>query len=230
MTETRRTYCGMCHPRCGLIMEFEDGKAVSVRGDKDHPVTRGMICSRGRLMIDHLYHPDRINYPLKRTGKRGAGQWQQISWDLAMDEVSERLEALRNKYGPETLAFTHGTKRTLHWDERRFYNLFGSPNICGANNVCMCPSQAVEYATCGGFSWGDVRQTKCIVLWGHGPSQSNPGLFGAIVRAKKNGARLIVVDPRRIDEAEMADIWLPIRPGTDVAFVNYHKDIPAKSL
>jgi len=109
-------------------MEFEDGKAVSVRGDKDHPVTRGMICSRGRLMIDHLYHPDRINYPLKRTGKRGAGQWQQISWDLAMDEVSERLDALRNKYGPETLAFTHGTKRTLHWDERRFFLGGGGSN------------------------------------------------------------------------------------------------------
>lgn len=200
-------------------MEIEDGRAVRVKGDKDHPITRGMICSRGRLMIDHLYHPDRTNYPLKRTGERGAGQWQQVSWDQALDEVAEKLDALRSEYGPETLAFTHGTKRTLHWDERRFYNLFGSPNICGANNVCMCPSQAVEYATCGGFSWGDVRQTKCLVLWGHGPSQSNPGLFDAITRAKKNGARLIVVDPRRIQEAEMADIWLPIRPGTDVALM-----------
>lgn len=219
MTETRRTYCGLCHPRCGLLLEIENGRAVRVRGDKDHPITRGMICSRGRLMIDHLYHPDRINFPLKRKGKRGAGQWQRVGWDQAIDEVAEKLDALKSEYGPETLAFTHGTKRTLHWDERRFYNLFGSPNICGANNVCMCPSQAVEYATCGGFSWGDVGQAKCIVLWGHGPSQSNPGLFGAIVRAKKNGSRLIVIDPRRIHEAEMADIWLPIRPGTDVALM-----------
>jgi len=200
-------------------MEIEGGRAVSVRGDTDHPVTKGFICSRGRLMIDHLYHPDRINYPLKRKGERGSGQWQQIGWDQALDEVTSKLEALRGEHGAETLAFTHGTKRTLHWDERRFFNLFGSPNICGANNVCMCPSQAVEYATCGGFSFGDVRQTKCLVLWGHGPSQSNPALFGAISRAKKNGARLIVVDPRRIQEAEMADIWLPIRPGTDVALM-----------
>jgi len=219
MAEARKTYCGLCHPRCGLILEVENGKAVSVRGDKDHPVTRGMICSRGQLMIDHLYHPDRVNYPLKRAGKRGSGKWQQVSWDQALDEVAEKLDTLRSEYGPETLAFTHGTKRTLHWDERRFYNLFGSPNICGANNVCMCPSQAVEYATCGGFSWGDMRNTKCVVLWGQGPSQSNPGMYGAIVRAKKSGARLIVVDPRRIKEAEMADIWLPIRPGTDVALM-----------
>ncbi|UCF92690.1 MAG: molybdopterin-dependent oxidoreductase [Desulfobacterales bacterium] len=219
MTETKRTYCGLCHPRCGLLLEIEGGRAVRVKGDANHPITRGMICGRGRLMIDHLYHPDRLNHPLKRTGARGAGRWQQLSWDQALDEVAEKLDDLRSQYGPETLAFTHGTKRTLHWDERRFYNLFGSPNICGANNVCMCPSQAVEYATYGGFSWGDVLRTKCIVLWGHGPSQSNPMLFGAIVRAQKNGARLIVVDPRRIQEAEKADIWLPIRPGTDVALM-----------
>lgn len=219
MTELRRTYCGLCHPRCGLIMEFENGKAVKVKGDSNHPVTKGLICSRGRLMIDHLYHPNRINFPLKRIGGRGSGQWKQVSWDQALDGVAEKLDALRSKYGAETLAFTHGTKRTLHWDERRFYNLFGSPNICGANNVCMCPSQAVEYATCGGFSWGDISHTQCLVLWGQGPSQSNPGLYGAIMEAKKKGVRLIVVDPRRIREAEMADIWLPIRPGTDVALM-----------
>ncbi len=219
MTETRKTYCGLCHPRCGLLLEIENGRAVRVKGDLDHPVTRGMICPRGRLMIDHVYHPDRINHPLKRKGERGGGQWERVSWDQALDEVTAKLDGLRSQYGAETLAFTHGTKRTYHWDERRFHNLFGTPNICGANNVCMCPSQAIEYATYGGFSHGDVHQTKCIVLWGQGPSQSNPGLFGQISRAKKKGAKLIVVDPRRIREAEMADIWLPVRPGTDVALM-----------
>lgn len=219
MTETRRSYCGLCHPRCGLLLEIDEGRVVGVKGDKDHPVTRGMVCPRAHLMIDHLYHPERINVPLKRAGERGEGKWLEVSWDQALDEVAEKLEALRGQYGAETLAFTHGTKRTYHWDERRFHNLFGTPNICGANNVCMCPSQAVEYATYGGFSWGDIRQTRCVVLWGQGPSQSNPGLFGAINMAKKNGARLIVVDPRRIREAEMADMWLPIRPGTDVALM-----------
>lgn len=219
MTEYKRTYCGLCHPRCGLLLEMEDGKAVRVKGDPDHPVTRGMVCSRGLLMLDHVYHPNRINYPFKRKGERGAGQWERIPWEQALDEVGNKLDSLRNRYGAETLAFTHGTKRTLHWDERRFHNLFGTPNICGANNVCMCPSQAIEYATCGGFSFGDVEHTQCIVLWGHGPSQSNPGLFGQIMRAKKRGAKLMVIDPRRIREAEMADMWLPIRPGTDVALM-----------
>jgi len=199
---------------------MDNGKAVAVKGDPDHPLTRGRVCERGRLMIDHLYHPDRVNHPLKRRGERGSGRWERIPWEQALDEVSEKLGALRDRYGAETLAFTHGTKRTYHWDERRFFNLFGSPNVCGANNICMCPSQAVEFATYGGFSWGDVMHTRCVVVWGHGPSQSAPiGLYPMILQAKKNGAKLIVVDPRRIAEAEKADMWLPIRPGTDVALM-----------
>jgi anaerobic selenocysteine-containing dehydrogenase len=71
-------------------------------------------------MVDHVYHPDRINYPLKRKGDRGAGQWQRLTWNQALDEVADTLGDLREQYGAETLAFTHGTKRTYHWDERRF--------------------------------------------------------------------------------------------------------------
>jgi thiosulfate reductase/polysulfide reductase chain A len=220
MAEFRKTYCGLCHPRCGLRIEIDDGRAVNVTGDPDHPISRGRICDRGRLMIQHLYHPERINFPLKRKGERGSGRWERISWEKALGEVSEKLSRLRDKHGPETLAFTHGTKRTYHWDGRRFFNVFGSPNMCGANNVCMCPTQAVEFATYGGFVNGDLRQTRCVVVWGHAPSQSNPILmYPEILAAKKNGAKLIVVDPRRISEAERADMWLRIRPGSDLALM-----------
>ncbi len=220
MAEFRRSYCGLCHPRCGLLLEVESGKIISVKGDTQHPVTRGMICERGRLMADHVHHPDRMNYPLKRKGEKGSGRWQRLTWEQALDEVAEKVYGLRQAYGAETLAFTHGTKRTYHFDERRFFNLFGSPNVCGANNICMCPSNAVEYATYGGFSWGDAAQAECLVLWGHAPSASSPtGLYPQIIKAKNRGAVLIVVDPRRIPEAEKADIWLPIRPGTDTALM-----------
>jgi anaerobic selenocysteine-containing dehydrogenase len=220
MKETRRTFCGLCHPRCGARLVIEDGRAIKVEGDPDHPISRGRQCDRGRLLVDHLYHPDRLNYPLKRVAERGANNWQRLSWDQALDEVAERLASLRDQYGPETLAFTHGTYRTYHWDGQRFFNLFGSPNLCGANNICMCPSQAVEYATYGGFVWGDLERTKCLVVWGKDASQSDPILgFPQIVAAKKRSAKLIVVDPRRTREAELADLWLPIRPGTDVALM-----------
>ena len=220
MDEVRRSYCGLCHPRCGTLLHISDGRVVKVTGDPDHPVTRGVICERSRLMPDHLYHPDRLNYPLKRIGDKGGGQWQKLTWDQALDEVAEKLTALRDQYGAETLAFTHGTKRTYHWDGRRFFNLFGSPNVCGANNICMCPSYATEYATYGGMVWSEVMGTKCVMIWGAGPSKSEPtGLFAQLVRAKKQGAKLIVIDPRLTKEAEMADLWLQIRPGTDVALM-----------
>ena len=214
-----RTYCGLCHPRCGLVLDIENGRAVRAHGDKDHPVTRGLVCPRSQLMIEHLYHPDRINHPLKRIGPRGSGQWQRIGWDQALDEAAGALDALRKRYGAETLAFTHGTSRTYHWDERRFNNLFGTPNICGANNICMCPSQAVEYATYGGFSWGDMRHSRCVVIWGYAPSKSNLSDWAGLMQAKKHGVKVIVVDPRRIPEAEIADMWLAVRPGTDVALM-----------
>ena len=221
MTEIRRSYCGLCHPRCGTLLHYENGKVVKVTGDPDHPINRGAICERGRLMLDHLYHPQRLNYPLKRVGKKGEGRWEQISWDQALDEVAEKLSNLRDKYGAETLAFTHGTKRTYHWDCRRFFNLFGSPNTCGVNTICMCPSYATEFATYGGMIMGsEVPGAKCIVLWGSNFSQSDPNLmYPMIVRARKSGAKMIVIDPRKTREADMADLWLQIRPGTDLALM-----------
>lgn len=221
MEKTVRSYCGLCHPRCGTLLHIEDGKVVKVTGDPDHPISRGLICERGRLMQDHIYHPQRLNYPLKRTGERGQGSWERITWDQALDEVAEKLSDLRDKYGAETLTFTHGTKRTYHWDCRRFFNLFGSPNTCGVNTICMCPSYATEFATYGGMVMGsEVMAAKCIVMWGSNASKSNPiGLYPQVVRARKNGAKLIVIDPRKTKEVEMADMWLQIRPGTDVALM-----------
>lgn len=134
-------------------------------------------------MIDHLYHPARLNFPLKRTGERGANKWQALSWDQALDEVAGRLAMLRTSHGPETLAFTHGTHRTYHWDGRRFFNGFGSPNLCGAN---------------GGLVTGECAETRCLVVAGSAPSQSDPLLgFPEVVAARKRGVKLIVVDPRR---------------------------------
>ncbi|MGD9807203.1 MAG: molybdopterin-dependent oxidoreductase [Deferribacterales bacterium] len=221
MSEIRKSYCGLCHPRCGTLLHIEDGKVVKVTGDPEHPINRGSICERGRLMLDHLYHPDRINYPMKRVGEKGEGKWERISWDQALDEVAEKLQTLKDKYGAETLTFTHGTKRTYHWDCRRFFNLFGSPNTCGVNTICMCPSYATEFATYGGMIMGsEVPMSKCIVLWGCNASQSDPNLlYPMIIHARKAGAKLIVIDPRKTREAGMADLWLQIRPGTDLALM-----------
>jgi len=86
---------------------MKDNKIVKVTGDPDHPVNRGVICERGRLMPDHVYHTERLNYPLKRVGEKGRGRWRQLSWGQALDEVAEKLSELKDRYGAETLAFTH---------------------------------------------------------------------------------------------------------------------------
>ncbi|MCG8549669.1 MAG: molybdopterin-dependent oxidoreductase, partial [Desulfobacterales bacterium] len=96
MVEIKKSYCGLCHPRCGTLLHIENGKIVKVTGDPDHPVTRGVICERGRLMPDHVHHPQRLNYPLKRKGEKGQGEWQRLTWEQALDEVADKLSKLNN--------------------------------------------------------------------------------------------------------------------------------------
>lgn len=218
--ETRSTWCGLCHSRCGILLDLEDGRVVAVRGDPDSPVGRGRICRRGALITEHIDHPDRVNRPLRRSGARGAGHWEAVSWDEALDDIASRLAALRDAHGPQTLAFSRGTARTYHWDARRFLNLFGSPNLTGANPICHCPSVVVETALMGAMPHGDMARCACMVIWGSARSVSSPiTIWGAIQGARRRGAKMIVVDPRRTREAAMADIWLPIRPGSDVALM-----------
>jgi anaerobic selenocysteine-containing dehydrogenase len=217
-SETRKTWCGLCHTRCGLLLEFEDGRAVAVRGDPEHPTNRGQTCRRGRMMLEHLYHEDRLDQPLRRVGDRGSGEWERVGWDEALDDVAARLDDLRRGFGAETLAFTRGTYRTYHWDARRFMNLFGSPNSTGVNFICHCPSVVVESAVYGALSHPDFHNTACVVNWGTCRSVSGElSDWPALKAAKGRGAKLITVDPRRTAEAEMSDLWLQIRPGTDVA-------------
>lgn len=218
--EIRKGWCGPCHVRCGMLVHFENGSAVKVRGDPDNPVNRGALCRRGQLILEHLYNPARLNYPQKRAGKRGEGSWQRITWEQALDEIAGKLSQLRDRHGAETLAFSRGTHRTYGWAMKRFLNLFGSPNMIGANHICMCPSHTVEWSTYGSFARQDMGHAQCIVVWGYQPSQSYPLTDWRSLRAAKSrGAKIIVVDPRRTKEADMADIWLQVRPGTDVALM-----------
>ncbi len=216
--EVRKGWCGPCHIRCGMLVRFEDGCAVEVQGDPENPMNRGALCQRGQLILEHLYHPARLNYPLKRVGHRGEGKWQRVTWEQAMDEIAAKLAMLRDRFGAETLALLRGTYRTYGWAMRRFLNLFGSPNMTGPNVICMCPSHTVEWSTYGSFARQDIGNAHCIVVWGFQPSESRiiPD-WRELLAAKKRGAKIIVVDPRRTKEAEMADLWMQVRPGTDVA-------------
>lgn len=216
-----RTNCRFCGYQCGLMATVKDGRVIGVEPDPsqypgDASIQRG--CRRWRLATEFLDHPKRVNYPLKRVGERGSGQWQRITWNQALDEIAEKLQALKADYGPEMLATCIGGPHAVYWPLHRFMNLFGSPNNMGIGQTCWNPGVWVNTLTYGWMIENelDPDNTTCALLWGVNPAESdNSLLWRTILKFKQQGKPLIVVDPRRTRTAEQATLWLPVRPGTD---------------
>jgi thiosulfate reductase/polysulfide reductase chain A len=209
-----------------VLAHVEDGVVTKMEGDPGHPVSKGFICARGRLQHHFLYHPDRLKVPLKRDGERGGGKWKRISWEQALNEIAEKLTQVREKYGPESIATCHGTGPRRTSDSTRFLApALGSPNVLSTDNhICYAPSVVAEVCTFGHSITQDVGQdylsSRCIFVIGGNPVVSHGPRGVEILEAKrKNKAKLIVVDPRRIPLARQADLWLQIRPGSDLALV-----------
>ncbi|MFX0156351.1 MAG: molybdopterin-dependent oxidoreductase [Candidatus Hodarchaeota archaeon] len=218
--KTVKTICFECHSRCGVILEVENGKIVNIKGDKDHPFSHGYTCPKARAVKEIIYHSERLTHPLRRIGKKGDGKFEKISWEEALDIISEKLISFRDQFGPESVVFGQGTTRGNPPWINRFLTLFGSPNYSAPANYSLGPIMMGMGAVCGTFHAADFASSKCIVLWGHNPEQSFPGRYMYDIRKSlKAGARLIVVDPRGIPLTKKADHWLQVRPGTDVALI-----------
>jgi anaerobic selenocysteine-containing dehydrogenase len=218
-----RTVCQGCHSECGVLVQVESGKINKIKGDPDHPDSRGYICVKGIHSGHFVYHPDRLKYPLKRAQGKGDGKWKRISWDRALDEISGKLTQIREEYGPYSLGAFHGTApRASLVASELLASALGTPNVVSTDlHICFAPSMVAECATLGGSvmqeEGPDYLSAKCILVCGGNPIVSHPPRGRDILEGvKKNGAKLIVVDPRRTQLASHADIWLPIRPGTDV--------------
>ena len=217
------TNCEMCFWRCGALAEVANGKVVRIEGNPDHPLTKGRLCARGNAGTELLYDPDRLKYPLVRVGQRGEGKFQRASWDQALDLFAKRLLELKQKYGPESVAFfPHGVASSFFSTLMKAY---GTPNSAEpAFAQCRGPRE-VGYALTFGQGLGspepvDLEEAKVIVLIG---SHIGENVFTSQVTAfaegLSRGAKLIVVDPRFSTAAANADWWLPIRPGTDIALL-----------
>jgi anaerobic selenocysteine-containing dehydrogenase len=180
---------------------------------------------------EYVYHPDRIKFPLKRVGDKGENKWEKIPWEQALDEIAGKLKHIEERYGPESLMITAGTDRTTLWPRIRFSNLFGSPNLITTATICLGPGMSSAASMLG---WvhevfdapleiivnADGKPiTKSILLLGMDPRHSHPRVWKTLRDAKKMGIKIIVVDPRRTETAENADIWLQLRPGTDTALL-----------
>lgn len=216
--EVRKSMCYFCHTNCGVLAYVKDGEVLMIEGDPDHPTNQGGLCCRGNIALKHLNHPDRINVPLKCVGQKGANQWEEISWSQALDEIAERLQAIKDEFGAEAVATTGGTVRTDDWARRRFMNLFGSPNSFHNALLCWIPTFMIETAISGWSPFSsDMGNSRIVVIWGANPGASTLPSMRGITDLQKRGLKVICIDPRFTETAAHADLWLPIRPGADLA-------------
>lgn len=229
--ELFKVVCRMCHGGCGTIVSRVDGRITRVVGDPDHPINRGLLCSKaGQPSIEQLYHPGRLDYPLIRTGERGQGRWRRASWGEALEVVASNLKEIRAHYGAESVGFARGMGLNNTNIIARLANVFGTPNVIAISYFCY----AVRVAVCqlmasgkfSGKSWDGAfvpdffSGSRCVVEWGSQKRTSNDhGLIGhmPMTDALRSNPIHILVDPRHPSSAGPVDIWLPLRPGTDAA-------------
>jgi anaerobic selenocysteine-containing dehydrogenase len=215
-----KSHCRMCHGGCGVIVYVKNGKVAKIAGDPDCPINHGTLCSKGLASAQLAYHPERLTYPVKRVGPKASGKWERITWDEALDTIAERILKYKDANGPESVVFGYGTGRENEAVIYRIANCLGSPNVLTAGHFCYGPRISTGIITCGTNPVVDYENfPKCVILWGNNVTIANADEYKGepFSAALDHGAKLIVVDPRLTRPAARADIWLPLRPGTDAA-------------
>jgi anaerobic selenocysteine-containing dehydrogenase len=215
-----KSHCRMCHGGCGVIVYVKDGKVAKIAGDPDCPINHGTLCSKGLASAQLAYHPDRLTYPVKRIGPKLSGKWERISWDEALDTIAARINNYKEQFGPESIVFGYGTGRENEAVIYRIANCLNSPNVLTAGHFCYGPRISSGIVTCGTNPVVDYENfPKCIISWGNNVTIVNADEYKgeSFSVALDHGAKLISVDPRLTRIAARADIWLPLRPGTDTA-------------
>ncbi|HHT9126811.1 MAG TPA: molybdopterin-containing oxidoreductase family protein [Candidatus Brocadiia bacterium] len=216
------TTCYNCSANCGIYGFTEYGRVVKIEGVPENPNNRGKTCGKGQAGLNMVYDEERLLTPLKRTGARGKGRWEQISWEQALDEITNRLKELKEKGTPEQLVFEAEGSPMTELIARRFLNAFGSPNA-----VVHSRLGNENKITAQRLTWGanlevpDVSNSNYILLFGSNPYESHPlyiNLAQRIVEARmKNKAKVIVFDVRLTQTSAKSDTWYPINPGSDAA-------------
>lgn len=215
------TFCSLCGPSmgCGLNCYVRDGRLVRIEGMKESPVTRGKLCPKAFASAQWLYSPQRLKHPLKRIGAKGEGKFERIGWDEAIDIIAGKLKEQKERHGPESLAILSPQRRSYSEYLYRFLIVHGSPNY-GHSGICAM-QRAFGFAYTIGIPMpvADIPNTELIIVWGANPVYAGAplGNLKQILDARERGARLIVIKPEMQPDAAKADMWVPIRPGTDGA-------------
>jgi len=222
-TKVLKSVCRSCHGGCSALMHVRNGELIKVAGDPEGPLNHGKLCPIGAATTELVYHPDRLKFPQRRIGPRGSGKWERISWDEALDEISEKVLKIREESGPESIAMGTGTGRHhIRWVSR-FGHALGTPNWCEPGFAqCFHPRVNTCIQTMGDLPvcdfTGDV-DPALIMYWGHNPPHSGPdGETRFNVRESLlSHPRIITIDPRETVVARKSELWLQLRPGTDDA-------------
>lgn len=212
-----------CPDQCGLLLHKVDGKVVKVEGDPEHPVTKGNICNKVRNMTSRIYDENRLKYPMKRIGAKGEGEFEQISWDEAIETITSRWKTLVQTEGPESILpySFYGNMGRLNAEgmDRRFFNRLGASQL--ERSICNAAGTAGYRYTMGG-SFGidpeDTIHSKLIIFWGINAASTNMHQVALAQKARKqNGAKIVVIDVHKNQTGRLADWFIPILPGTDSA-------------
>jgi len=206
-----------------MLVTVEDGRAVRVAGDPDHPFTQGFLCTKVNRYVDRTYHRDRLLFPQRRVGPKGAGRFERISWDDALDEIAERLTAIaRSTDGPQAiLPYSYaGTMGMVQGEsiDRRFFHLLGASQL--DRTICSTAGRWGMMMTVGANIGADpegIPESDLVLLWGTNTLTSNPHMWPFVIKARERGAKIIAIDPIRTRTAAQCDEWLGLRPGTDAA-------------
>ena len=220
-----------CPDACGVLITVEEGRATKIQGDPAHPVTRGFLCAKVAKYLDRVYSPDRVLYPMRRITPKGpvAGEnaratqaWQRISWDEALDDISSRFKQITSEFGSEAvLPYSYGGSiAALNGAsmDRRFFHRLGASQL--ARNICSAAGEAGLKSVIGmkfGTEPEQFRHSRYIIAWAANIHGNNVHLWPFIEEARRQGAKLVVIDPYKTRTAKCADWYLPINPGTDAA-------------
>jgi len=219
--EVKTTTCYMCACRCGIKVHLKKGDIRFIEGNKAHPVNKGVLCAKGSAGIMQHFSPARLTKPLRRVGPRGAGEFEEISWDEALKTATRWLSAIRNE-DPKKLAFFTGRDQsqslTGFWAQQ-----FGTPNFAAHGGFCSVNMAAGGIYTVGGSFWEfgepDWEHTRYFMMFGVAEDHDSNPIKTGLGKLKTRGAKVVAVNPVRTGYAAIADQWLGIRPGTDGLFV-----------
>ncbi|MCC6622523.1 MAG: molybdopterin-dependent oxidoreductase [Deltaproteobacteria bacterium] len=217
------SFCEICFWKCGILAHVKDGRVTKLEGNPDHPLSRGRLCPRGTGGMGLLYDPDRLQRPLVRRDVRGKQDFEEVSWEVALDRVAQGMDDLRKKYGPESLAlFNHGYGAS--WFQQ-LVRAYGTDNIAAPSHGQCRGSRETAFQLTYGAGVGspeilDIENTRVLTLIGsHLGENMHNTQVQEMADAIGKGGELVVVDPRFSVAAGKARYWLPIRPGTDLALL-----------